>query len=314
MNSTESDPLISIVICTHNRAAYLGKAMASALDQDVPAADYELIVVDNCSTDDTAQVCKSFAAPNLRYVFEGRLGLCHARNAGWKAARGRYVAYLDDDAIAEPGWLAAIGEAFAVEPTPGVVGGKVDPIWEGPRPGWLPDSIACSLTIVDWPGGPKLIPDVRVEWLVGANMAMPKALLEQVGGFDPRLDRIGTNMLSGGDVFLQKQIIEHGHPCYYHPRMAVRHLVSHARLEKRWFTKRYYWQGISDAVMELIVERPSALGRLRSALARTGRLFAKPRDLWNLIIDSDDPQRFERRCFTLIAVGHIIGLLGAARA
>ena len=143
---------------------------------------------------------------------------------------------------------------------------------------------------------------------------MPKALLEQVGGFDPRLDRIGTNMLSGGDVFLQKQIIEHGHPCYYHPQMAVQHLVSHARLEKRWFTKRYYWQGISDAVMELIVERPSAFGRLRSALARAGRLLAKPRDLWNLFVDSDDPHRFERRFVTLIAVGHIIGLLGAARA
>lgn len=314
MTSLETAPLISVVICTHNRAHHLRKAIASALDQDVPAADYELLVVDNASTDDTPQVSASFAAPNLRYVHEPQLGLCHARNTGWQTARGRYVAYLDDDAIAEPGWLAAIRDAFAVEPTPGVVGGKVDPIWEGPRPAWLPDSIACSLTIVDWPGGPKPISDVRVEWLVGANMAMPRAVLEEIGGFEPKLDRIGSNMLSGGDVFLQKRIIEQGHGCYYHPGMAVRHLVPSSRLEKRWFTRRYYWQGVSDAVMELIVDRPLPLGRFRSALTRTGRLLARPDDLWNLLVRSDDPLRFERRCFTLIAIGHIAGLLGAARA
>jgi len=311
---SERAPLLSVVICTHNRAAYLRKAVASALAQELPGSEFEVLVVDNRSTDDTARVCADFAgAPNLRYVHEPRLGLCHARNTGWRSARGTYVVYLDDDAIAEPGWLASAKAAFEIEPDTGVVGGRVDPIWEGERPAWLSDDIALSLTIVDWSPEPKRIPDVRVEWLVGANMAIRADVLAEVGGFDPRLDRVGNNMLSGGDVFLQKQILERGHACVYHPGMAVRHLAPKSRLTKRWFARRYYWQGISDAVMELIAADPSPGRRLRLALGRAARLLARPRALLNLLRPSDDPARFQERCFTLIEVGHVAGLLGAAR-
>lgn len=312
--SRGAPPLISAVICTHNRADYLRKAIASALAQDFPPSDYEVLVVDNRSSDHTAQVCASFeAAGNVRYVHEPQLGLCHARNTGWRNARGTYIAYLDDDAIAEPGWLASIKAAFGVSPMPGMVGGKVDPIWESKRPPWLSDDVARSLTIVDWAPEPRLIPNARVEWLAGANMAIPAAILSEIGGFEPMLDRIGGNMLSGGDVFLQKRILARGYSCFYHPGMAVRHLVPRSRLEKRWFTHRYYWQGISDAVMELITDNPPPSRRFLRALGWAGRLLAHPRAIASLILPSNSPKRFQHRCYTLVEVGHIIGLLGAAR-
>jgi glycosyltransferase involved in cell wall biosynthesis len=306
-------PSISVVICTHNRAAYLRTAIASVFAQDFPRENFELLVVDNRSTDETRAVCDEFAAAeNFRYVYESTLGLCYARNCGWRNARGRYVAYLDDDAIAEPGWLAVIEKAFAWEdPEPGIVGGKVNPIWEAERPKWISDGIALGLTIVDWSDRPMRIPDVRVHWLVGANMAVPAAVLRAVGGFEPALDRIGNKLLTGGDVFLQHQILERGYVCFYHPGMAVRHLVPRSRLQKGWFLRRYYWQGISDAVAEVIVDRHSWGRRLGSAIQRTGRLLAKPRRLIELVLPTDDPRRFEQRCFTLIEVGHIAGLLGA---
>ncbi len=307
-------PLISVVICTHNRADYLPQAIRSVLEQRMTADRYELIVVDNRSTDRTREVVRPFEAnDSVRYVYDGVLGLCHARNTGWQRARGRYVAYLDDDAVAEPGWLAAIEEAFSTTPGVGVVGGRVDPIWAGARPPWLSDEISLSLTILNWSEHPKVIEDLGREWLVSANMAVPRSVLSDVGGFHPSLDRVGSRMLSSGDVFLEKQILRRGHVCLYHPKMAIRHLVPKSRLNKRWFIRRYYSQGLSDAAMQLIEDSPSRTERLRRAIALASGLLRSPRRLADLILPRDDPARFTEKCFSWITVGQIAGLLGALK-
>ena len=311
--SAASSPLVSVVICTRNNATLLRHAILSTLDQDFPGESFEVVVVDNGSSDATRETVFEFTSCRpVRYVLEPSLGLCHARNAGWRCARGRYVAYLDDDALACPGWLAAIPRAFeATTPSPGVVGGRVEPLWEAERPSWLSDHLARGLTIVDWSDRPHLITDLRQEWLAGTNMAAPAAVLAEVGGFHPWLDRAGANMLSSGDVFLEKEIVRRGYPCFYDPAMSVQHRVPASRLSKGWFRRRYYWQGVSDAVMQLLEERPSPARRASDALARTVDLLTCPRDLRALASISDDPDHFERKCFALIAVGHITGLLGA---
>jgi glycosyltransferase involved in cell wall biosynthesis len=136
-------PRISATICTHNRAEYLGKALKSLSVQTLPAEDFEVLVVDNASTDDTAALVESVRPilPSLRYVFEGSLGLSRARNTAIREARGDYIAFLDDDAVAVSEWLEAILTAFdTVKPTPVCVGGRIEPIWEGARPSWLADT------------------------------------------------------------------------------------------------------------------------------------------------------------------------------
>jgi glycosyltransferase involved in cell wall biosynthesis len=306
-------PLVSVVICTHNRARQLRQALQSVAAQTLPRDGFETIVVDNASTDDTRTLAHEFrAAANVHYLFESTRGLCHARNAGWRAARGPYVAYLDDDAEATPGWLVEILRAFeSVRPTPGCVGGRVDPVYEAPRPAWLSDDIALSLTIVDWSETPHVIQDLRREWLVGANLACRRAALEDVGGFHPALDRSGNNLLSSGDVYLQRLIMEAGHSCYYHPAAAVRHHVPASRLERRWFVRRYYWQGVSDAMMEILHDRPTASARRRAALRRALALFGSPTQLAALALPTADPDRFTSKCWALIALGHVMGLLRA---
>lgn len=308
-------PVTSVVICTHNRAAYLAKAIQSVVDQCLPWDDYEVIVVDNRSTDDTREVVDRFSdrAP-LRYVFEPMLGLSRARNAGWRNAHGRYVAYLDDDAVAAPGWLRAIRDTFeTVVPTPGCVGGRVAPIWEAPRPPWLSDEILTSLTVIDWSDTPHVIQNLDAEWLVGANIAFPRDVLTRMDGFHPGLDRAGTNLLSGGDVFLQKQIARAGYDCFYQPTVAVSHHVPAARLRKSWFVRRYYWQGVSDAAMQITREHPSARHRAREALVSAARVARSPHAMAGLVLPGANGKRFTRACFTLIAGGHVTGLLGAAR-
>lgn len=307
--------IVSAVICTHNRAGRLVMAIQSLVDQHMPREQYEIIIVDNCSTDSTREIVEQFSREyNVRYIYEPNLGLSYARNTGWRNARGNYVAYLDDDATACPAWLSKIVETFeTVIPRPGCVGGKVDPIWEAPRPSWISDELLTGLTVIDWSDTPQILSDLDQKWLVGANAAFPTEVLEQVGGFVSGLDRAGKNLLSGGDVFLTKQIKKAGYTCFYHPEIAIRHHIPKSRLNQRWFIRRYYWQGLSDAAMQLIEWQPSKLGRLRLAIPQTFRLLLLPGMIMNLLLPRKDPQRFTQKCFAIITIGHIVGLLGAIR-
>lgn len=307
--------LLSVIICTRNRSELLKKAIQSVADQDFPRDLFEVVVVDNASSDDTAETARAFQdRVVLRYVREERVGLCVARNTGWRSALGRYVVFFDDDAIARPGWLSAIRTTFErAGPSVGVIGGRVDPIWQTPRPRWLADEIAGSLTIVSWGDDEKIIQDIRREWLVGANMALPRELLVEVGGFHPWLDRVGNNLLSSGDVFLQKEVMRRGYSCLYVPAIAIEHLVPASRVSQRWFLKRFFWQGVSDAVIQLIERVPTPRQRLFLAAKRMKRVLRAPANLASFAVRTDRPEAFKTKCLALIDIGYVLGLLGAAK-
>ena len=301
---------ISSVICTFNRAHYLRKALQSLVDQALPKEQYEIIVVDNHSTDDTNEVVREEFGyvSNLRYIYESILGLSQARNTGWKNARGRYVAYLDDDAVADQGWLAKIIEVFeTVKPQPGCVGGKVEPIWETPRPAWLLDNMTSWLAILNYSDTPVALDNPN--YLVGANIAYPRHLLEMMGGFQTSLGRRGKSLLSNEETLLHRELNTMGYACMYHPEIIAWHHIQAYRLKKAWFIRRLYWQGVSDALVQIEREPPSALRRLRFALSATRRVLS-PQRLADLAVPSNDPQRFERKCLTFLQIGYLLGLLG----
>jgi glycosyltransferase involved in cell wall biosynthesis len=306
-------PLVSVVICTHNRAESLARSIDSVVDQssDDP---FEVIVVDNGSTDATESVVRRFSDCSfLRYAREPVLGLSRARNLGRALARGRYIAYLDDDAIALAGWVRAIPQAFAVAPRVAVAGGRVDPIWDTSRPAWLSDDLAMGLAVVNWSLKPKLLCDIDREWLVGANVAFDAEVLDELGGFDVALGRSGTRLLTGEEIVLQRRAIEKGYACVYYPEMHVHHAIDRARIHKRWFRRRYFWQGVSNAVMELSETSPSPLTRLRLGVIAAGRVLGDRKKLRGLLTNYDDPEAFTRHTFLLTEVGHALGLLGVAR-
>jgi len=302
----------SVILCTHNRANRLAGAVGSAIDQDEDPDIFEILVVDNASTDATRSTVESFGS-RVRYVHEPRLGLAHARNTGWRHAQGEVAAYLDDDAVADAGWLRAILAAFGRARSPGCAGGPVRPMWEAPRPPWLADELLTSLTILDWPGGPHAITDLRAEWLAGANLAVGRALLETIGGFVEGLDRSGTRLLSSGDVYLQKQIAARGGIIWYDPAIAVTHAVPESRLTRAWFRERYWAQGLSDAMMQILEEdlHGHPWRRARTAVGEAARLLARPRDVKTLIHAGEDAAAFRDHCFARIRLGHVAGLAGA---
>jgi len=302
---------ISAIICTHNRPEYLDKAIISLLEQDLPKNKYEILVVDNCSDGSTKKIVTKYSSfENIRYLFESNLGLSYARNTGYRNAYGVYIAYLDDDAIASPDWLGRILEAFeSVIPKPGCVGGKTRPIWETARPSWLADSLLHGLGVIDWSDTPHFLDNLDKEWLVGANFAFPAEILEAIGGFDNHLDRVGKSLLSSGDVFLEKQIMKRGYSCYYHPKISVSHHIMKSRVSQSWFKKRYYWQGVSDAVMQFVEERPSKLRRLQISAFLSRRLFVSPSKVMALLFPTNNPETFTKKCLALIELGHIHHLL-----
>ena len=139
MSGAPIDLHVTVVICTRNRAATLARVLESLCAQDLPSAvDWELLVVDNGSTDGTPSTVAGFADRlPVRRVFEPQPGLSAARNRAVAAARGAYLLWIDDDAIPAAGWIARYLEAFAAWPEAVVFGGPIDVAFDAPPPDWF---------------------------------------------------------------------------------------------------------------------------------------------------------------------------------
>ncbi len=250
---------ISAVICTYNRCDLLPEAIRSLMNQTLDESLYEILVVDNASTDTTKIVCDNHAkVSNFRYIFEASPGLSIARNTAAEAVSADYIAYLDDDAIASPCWLESIVDAFeSVSPKPAAVGGRVSPIWETVKPEWFPDEKLTYLTILDHGCMPRFLsyPDI----LFGTNMAFNRELLLASGGFRTDAGRVGTKLVSGEEMALFKVFNERSLLLYYVPEAEVGHLVPKERLTKQWLYRRHYWQGRAIALVQLQDANPAAL-------------------------------------------------------
>jgi len=261
---------ISAVVCTLNRAAYLAKAVESLVNQTYSKEYYEIIVVDNGSTDNTREVVEQFRQrARIRYIYEPIKGLCQARNTGWQAADGKYVAYLDDDAIACPHWLEKMMEAFeTIKPAPASVGGRVVPIWESERPAWLEEQMLGAYAIADWGDQARFFKPSSPEHHVGCNVAYSREVLQECGGFNVNLGRKGKNLLSNDENLIRQYIDSHGLGIYYDPEILVDHLVPKERLTRRFMLRRHFWQGVSDVVLwyEQSTSNPRRLWLLMSGL------------------------------------------------
>jgi glycosyltransferase involved in cell wall biosynthesis len=267
-----SPPLITAIICTRNRARQLDLCLRSVLRQTLPREQYEVLVIDNGSSDDTPSVCAAYAAAGVRCVVEPVPGLSRARNTGWREAQAPVVGYLDDDGQASEGWLQGALSAFHdVKPTPAWAGGPIDLDWHSPRPSWLVESMQECLGALDLGNQPRWLE--LNERLGGGNSFFPRALLAELGGFDERLGRIKTLLLSGEETQLQRRIEARQGRLYYHPAIRMLHDVPQERVQPAFFYRRYYWGGITDTVIRRTLrERLPATNHtaLPSAKSNTG--------------------------------------------
>ena len=265
---------ISVVICTYRRPDILHMAIESLLTQTLAVEEYEIIVVDNNSQDETAAVINKYiqAYPNrIRYLEEKRQGLSYARNAGVKAAQGDIVAFLDDDAEANPDWLTVLRRGYDDIPSAWVIGGKVLPIWDVERPEWLIDDLFSHLSLLDW--GEKRLKLEKNEHLPGVNCSFRQETFKVVGYFPTDLGRIAESLLAGEEVELIRKVHQLGKTVYYLPQAIVYHHITKERLTKQYFRRHGYWGGWSRAIYNL---RTYGVGfALRELVRLTGGLFIK---------------------------------------
>lgn len=250
-----SAPDISAIICTHNREEYLGEAIDSLLRQDF--CHYEVIVVDNASSDRTRELVEErLKSPQLNYVYEPTMGLSVARNTGAREARSPILAYLDDDAVASPNWLRVIYEAFGQNEKLAIAGGKVTLLLpDGCHiPRWLSPELTGTLGAYDL--GNELVyithPSLTPR---GLNYSIRRTFLEEIGGFDINLGRIGKNLLSNEELHMTELALQRGWQVAYLPEALVVHNVAPERLHPSWFLNRGWWQGISECYREQITDR-----------------------------------------------------------
>jgi GT2 family glycosyltransferase len=241
--------MISIAICTYNNAGTLAVVLESLRSLACPAAlSYEILVIDNNSTDETKEVVFRWQpvwGNRLRYIFEGCQGLSHARNRAWQEAHGDVVSYLDDDVKVDSGWLAAVAAAFE-EHSAAVVGGRSRLIYPAQRPSWLPEKYETLLSRLDY--GEQVIVNTD-QPLFGLNFSVRKEWLDRIGGFDVALGRYGRSLTSGEEFDLLRRIRAQGGIAVYEPRAVVGHLVPAARVKKRWFLRRLWVAGAESVIL-----------------------------------------------------------------
>lgn len=239
---------VSVAICTHNRAKDTGEAIESVLAQDFAQDQIEIVVIDNRSTDNTADVVGAqvtLHGSRVRYILENKLGLSVARNRAIREAKGEFILFLDDDALASRQWVKQIVEVFESDPTIGCVGGRIDPIWEAAEPDWIPEEHRSVFTILDYSDVVKEMPAPAIPY--GANVAFRASVFRRYKPFREDLGRVGTNLLSSEESELIARIRE-SYKVYYTPFAPVQHKIAKERTTKKWFLKRIFWQGVSDAV------------------------------------------------------------------
>lgn len=243
----------TIAIPTYNRASRLRQTLAGIARQEIPAGEYEVLVIDNNSTDDTRQaVAEWAAAPSPpRYLLETRQGLDHGRNRAIAEARGEIILFADDDILVEPDWLRRIAEPFDRDRDGriGAVGGEVVPVFPDGLPAWVADWHSPLAFRKDaGPLGPSQNP-------MGANLAIPRRVFARVGQFHTALDRSGGSYFSGGDTDMVRRIRAAGFEVWFAPAAAVRHQMPASRT-----TFRYAARHAFDSARSRVVDRAGGPG------------------------------------------------------
>ena len=288
----------SVVIATYNRAAFLTKTFESVFNQNYPKDRYELIVIDNDSADNTAAVVQQafVGAPiPCSYYVEKQNGLSYARNLGIEKAQFEFIAQLDDDAIANPDWLAAfnrvINEQHAL-----VVGGRVEKSFEEgfTPPDWFNYQYLKHFFGVNYRDRgkkEKVFPIRHPLYLSGGNTAYAKRVIEHFGGFRVDLGRNGKSLLAGEESFLNLVLERNDIPIYYTDDASIHHYVGSERLNKAHLRKKALWSGVTNAYVQ-----PLFFGH-EAVLSRTKENWT---DLWNkarqILAARSNPENFSRVC------------------
>ncbi|AKK26606.1 glycosyltransferase family 2 protein [Mycobacterium sp. EPa45] len=275
---------VSVVICayTTERWERLRQAVESVLIGGDTPVDL-IVVIDHCDELLAAAQRLFGSDPRVRVIpnTETR-GLSGARNTGVRAAHGDVVAFLDDDAVAQPGWAEDLSDHYRDETVVGV-GGYASPVWPAARPSWMPPEfdwvVGCSYI-----GQPKQTAPVRNP--IGCNMSLRRSVLDEVGGFRSEVGRVGATPVGceETELFIRVRAAQAANQVLFDPDIRVEHYVSEDRTTLRYFVRRCYHEGLSKAVVTEMAGTAAGLSSERSYVSRVLPM-AVARELRSMTID-----------------------------
>jgi glucosyl-dolichyl phosphate glucuronosyltransferase len=258
-----------VVVSTYNRAHVLRNTLHSLARQEGGDLSYEVIIVDNNSTDATRQVVEDFVAEGggttVRYVFEPKQGVSYGRNAGILAAKGSIIAFTDDDVAVAPNWVETIARLLEEHPDAACVGGRVFPQWDRPVPRWLTREHWGPLALLDYGESAFYVNASRRLCLITANVAFRREVFDRVGFFSPHVQTF-KRVAATEDHELLLRLWRKGGQGFYAPELTAATAVVPERLTKTYHRTWHYRHGRFLALM-----RDDDFER-----SRVGQLFGVP--------------------------------------
>ena len=246
---------VSVIVCTYNRDKYLPLTLNHLRDQSQSFEEYEIVIVNNNSTDSTDRICRDFIAEqnslNITYVIEINQGHTYARNRGIAESKGKYLAFIDDDAFVVCDYVKNIITFFDSHPKVAAIGGKIIPVYESIEPKWMSKYLLPLVAALDM--GNNIIEFKKRKFPIGANMAYRSEVFKNYGVFDVNLGRRG-NELEGGDEKDMIFRIKGKEKIYYVPDVLVHHVIPDKRLTMT------YIKGMAKGVSSSEKKRLKKLG------------------------------------------------------
>ncbi len=252
----------SIIVPTYNRSDQLFRTLMSLVNLDFDNKAFEVIVVDNGSTDKTKEVVFDFIKANpsysIRYFYDDIPGLLTGRHRGARESKSEILVFIDDDVHADKGWLTAICNSFDNNANVHLVGGKCLPLYEAEPPKWInyfwnyfPDGskMLVDLSLCDYGEIEKLVSPL---WIWGLNFSIRKKTLYECGGFHPdSIPKKWQQFQGDGETGLSIKVQEMGYKAMYNPKAIVLHEVPTERMSFTYFDKRKFYQGVCNSYTEI---------------------------------------------------------------
>lgn len=261
----------SIIICTYNREKYIYNVMKSIVEQNIPTDKYEIVLVNNKSTDSTKDIClqfeKDYPEVDFRYFDELNQGLSYARNRGVAESRGEILVFVDDDASVYENYLPAIDQFFEQYPTVSACGGPIQPVYEVEKPKWLSHYTEQLIGGALYEGD-KVKPFSNGKYPGGGNSAFRKEVFEKYGLFNVDLGRKGTGLIGAEEKDLYDRLDRGGEAFYYLPEMGLYHYIPEKKLTEAHFRELTYSIGKSERIRTKSVSDEAYRKRLQSEFVK----------------------------------------------
>lgn len=258
---------VSTIVCTRNRADLLPGVVYQLRLQDYPVDAFEIIVVDNGSTDHTRNVVNDLATQpgvHVRYICESRPGITLARNRGAEVAHYPYLAYLDDDCTVQADWLLKLLSGFDLHQDVVAVGGRVVMDWsQTDKPTWLGSELERMLGANSHVGSRPMLLDSKTQ-VMESNMALKRDAWQQAGGF-LGMEQFGSRHMAAGEViYLLQELRRKGGRVAFVPQAVAVHRMG--KYTRRRFLERGYWQGVSAGMFDHLSHKRSWLSSVNQLL------------------------------------------------